>query len=136
MLTIVIVEVTNLPFSSLADAAASTYSCFLCCSRSWLHLHQLKSSTHSTSHTVVNMKLRLDVTHVSKELAKHCLAVTAVTRLDTTHSLGRFPVNLHCAVSMGTESLERRHRRTKKLHNDSSENYHTSKSSTMVFISL
>lgn len=52
------------------------------------------------------MKLGLDVTHTSKELAKHCVSVTAKARLDATHSLSRFPVNLHCTVSMGTEGLE------------------------------
>lgn len=92
----------------------SIYSCFLCCARFKLHLHELKSSTHSTSHAVVSMKLGLDVTYTSKEITKHCLSVTAVARLDATHSLSRFPVNLHCTVSMGTEGLERKTQKYRK----------------------
>lgn len=67
------------------------------------------------------MKLGLDVTNTLKELAKHCLPVTAETRLDATHSLSCFPVNLHCTVSMGTKGLECKTQKYKKTHNDLNE---------------
>lgn len=71
------------------------------------------------------MKLGLDVTNTSKELAKHCLPVTAETRLDATHSLSCFPVNLHCTVSMGTKGLECKTQKYKKTHNDLNEILYT-----------
>lgn len=61
--------------------------------------------THSASHAVVSVKLWLDVADATQQLAQHRLPVTTVTRLDTTHSLGRVAVHLHCAVAMRTEGL-------------------------------
>ena len=60
----------------------------------------------SASHAVVGVKLRLDVADASQQLAQHRLPVTAVTGLDTTHTLGRVAVHLHRTVAMGAEGLE------------------------------
>ena len=59
----------------------------------------------SAGDTVVGMKLWLDVTDVSQQLAQHRLPVTTVTGLDTTHSLSGVAVHLHRTVAMGTKGL-------------------------------
>lgn len=65
----------------------------------------IASPAHSASHTVISVKLWLDVTDVTQQLAQHRLPVSTVTCLDATHSLGRVAVHLHSTVAMGTESL-------------------------------
>lgn len=63
------------------------------------------SSSHLASHSVVGVKLWLDVADAPQQLPQHCFSVTTVTVLDASHALHRVPIYLHCTVAMGTKSL-------------------------------
>lgn len=64
------------------------------------------SPAPSAGHTVVSVKLWLDVADAPQQVTQHSLPITTVTGLNITHPLGRVAVHLHRTVAMGTEGLD------------------------------